>query len=126
MPSMAALDRHTRRAEYILPMAYSAPFSTCSQPPCLQAYGWVVDKDGNVGVDWDNNQMVSYLTSNDKGCACKDCKNPHNKRSIVAVAPNPDKNNQDYSHSESDTSDAEQLLVEREVEYDSDEYDLQI
>ena len=149
MPSMAALDRHKRRAEYVLHMAYSAPFSTCSQLPCFQAYGWVVDKDGNVGVDWDDNQMVSYLTGNDKGCtckkskctsckcarnnqpctircACKDCKNPHNKHSTVAVAPNPNDNNQDYSQSESDTSDAEQLLVEREVEYDSDEYDLQI
>jgi hypothetical protein len=91
--------------------------------------------------------MVSYLTGNDKGCtckkskpakcarnnqpctircACKDCKNPHYKHSTVALAPNPNNNSyQDHSPSESDTSDAEQL-VEHEVEYDSDEYNLQI
>ena len=33
-----------------------------------------MDKDGNVGADWDDNQMVSYLTSNDKRCTCKKSK----------------------------------------------------
>ena len=72
MPSMAALDKHKQRAEYVLHMAYSVPFITCSQLLCFQAYGWVVDKDGSIiGVDWDDDQTVSFLTGNDKGCMCK-------------------------------------------------------
>ena len=52
-------------------MAYSAPFITCLQLPCFQAYGCVVDKDGNIGVDWNDDQTVSFLIGNDKGCTCK-------------------------------------------------------
>ena len=152
---MAALDRHKSRAEYLLDnnMVYSSPFSVCSQLPRFQAYGWVMDKDGTISVDWDDDQTVSFLTGTDKGCSCKknnstsckcacnkqpctircgckdNCKNPYNKHSSAGLAPNNDSQHQRQdsdSQSESDTSDTEQLLVEGEVQYDSDEYDLEI
>ena len=39
MPSTAALDRHRLRAEYVLHMIYSSPFSVCTQLPYYQSYG---------------------------------------------------------------------------------------
>ena len=74
MPSLAALDRHRRRAEYVLHMVYSSPFSVCTQLPCFQSYGWTINSEGTVLVDWDDEQTVSYLTGTDKGCSCKKSK----------------------------------------------------
>ena len=133
-------------------MVFSSPFAVCSQLPCFQAYGWVVDNDGTILVDWDEDQTVSFLTGTDKGCSCKkssctsckcarskqpcaircgckdNCKNPYNKPSSASItAVNNDNQYEDSdSQSESDSSDTEQLLFEGEVQYDSDEYDLEI
>lgn len=67
-------------------MVYSAPFSICSQLPSFQAYGWVVDKDGTIEVDWDDDQTVLFLTGNEKGCTCKRVSVP---RANVHVIINP-------------------------------------
>ena len=69
--SCLQLKRHKQRAEYVLHMVYSAPFSLCTQLACSQSYGWTVDEEGKVMVDWDDDETVSYLTGSDKGCSCK-------------------------------------------------------
>lgn len=71
MLSLAALDKCRRRAEYVLYMVYSSPFSVCTQVPSFQSYGWTVNGEGTVLVDWDDEQTISYLTGSDKGCSCK-------------------------------------------------------
>ena len=61
MPSLAALDRHRSRAECVLHIAYSSPFSVCTQLPCFQAYGWTVGTQGTVTIDWDDIQAASFF-----------------------------------------------------------------
>ena len=154
MPSLPALDKHRRRAEYVLHMVYSSPFSVCTQLPCFQSYGWTVDSEDRVLVDWDDEQTVSYLTGTDKGCSCKkskctstckcknskkpctircackdSCINPYNGRTTSNIHPTPSQNQPERNsdeQSESACSDLEELLVEGEVEYNSDEYDMEL
>ena len=61
MPSLAALDRHKRRAEYVLHMVYSSPFSICTQLPSFQSYGWTVNTEGAVTLDWDDELFPTLL-----------------------------------------------------------------
>ena len=142
MPSLAALDRHRRRAEYVLHVVYSSPFSVCTQLPSFQSYGWTVNSEGTVLVDWDNERTVSYLTGTDKGCTCKrskctstckcktnkksctmrcackdNCMNPFNNTSSTSTNPVPNQDQMDVdsnSHSDSESSEAEQLTVDGE------------
>ena len=72
MPSMAALERHKRRAEYVLHMAYHHHLVLVLN--CLvfkHTAGLLTKMAIHVGVDWDDDQIVSFLTGNDKGCSCK-------------------------------------------------------
>lgn len=132
-------------AEYVLHMAYSAPFSVCTQLPCFQSYGWVIDDCGSISIDWDDEKVVSFLTGKDNGCSCRksncttckctqnnractirckckqNCKNPYDDRTTLLSSTN---SHYQYegSESESDLSDVEQVIVEEEIQYDIDEY----
>ena len=71
MPSYGALERHRKRAEYVLHLVYSSPFTVCTQLPCFQSYGWTVDNDGVILVDWDEEQALSFLNGRENGCSCR-------------------------------------------------------
>ncbi len=69
-PSAEAIVLHTKRAEYVLKMMYSAPQRGCSEIMKYKAYGWA-GTHGSIEIQWDSKENLSRLTGSTGGCSCK-------------------------------------------------------